>query len=60
MQIIKAYILREIRNVECCLYIVISNKYGSKTCMPSVLTRQVHVVYAYMNQGLFLNIVVPI
>ena len=43
--------------VECCLYIVISYKFGYKTCILSVLARQVHVVYAYMNQGLFLNIV---
>ena len=52
------YLLREILvKVECCLYIVISNKYGNKTCIPLVLARLVHVVYAYMNKVLFLNIV---
>ena len=37
--------------------IVTSDKYGNKTCILSVLARQVHVVYAYMIQGLFLNVV---
>ena len=39
------------------MYIVFSNRYGNKTCILSVLSRPVYVVYAYMNQGLFLNIV---
>ena len=44
--------------VEYYLYVVITKKYNHKTCIPSVLlARQVDVVYAYMNQGLFLNIV---
>ena len=29
--------------VECCLYIVISNKYGNRTCRRSLLARQVHL-----------------
>ena len=43
--------------VECCVYIAISNKFDNTTCILSVLARQVHGVYAYMNQGLFLNVV---
>ena len=35
----------------------IANKHSNKTCIPSALSRQVHVVYDYINQGLFLNIV---
>ena len=51
-------LLREIRvKVECCLYIVISNKYDNNTCILSMVVRQVDVVYAYVNQALFLNIV---
>ena len=50
------YLFREILvTVECCLYIIISNKYGNKTCILSMLARQVHVVYAYVNKGLFLT-----
>ena len=52
------YLLREILvKVECCLYIVISNKYDNITCILSALAGQVHVVYTDMNQSLFLNIV---
>ena len=44
------YLLREILvKFECCQYVVISSQYGNQTCMLSVLPRQVHVVYAYMN-----------
>ena len=51
-------LLKEIPvKVECCLYIIISDKHGNKTCILSVLARQVHVVYVYMNEGIFLNIV---
>ena len=39
------------------LYIVISNKYGNRTCILSMLARQMDVVYAYVNKGLLLNIV---
>ena len=35
--------------VECCLYVVICNKYYNITCILSVLARKVHVVFAYMN-----------
>ena len=38
-------------------YIGLSVKYGNKTSMISAPTRQVYVIYAYENQGLFLNIV---
>ena len=51
------YLLRQtLCNVECCLYII-SNKYGYKDMPSSVLAFHVRVVYAYMNQGLFLNTV---
>ena len=33
--------------VEYCLYVVISNRYGDRVCLLSMLARQVHVVYAY-------------
>ena len=49
--------IREILfKVECYLCIVIFKKYGNKICILSMLARQVHVVYANMNQSLFLNI----
>ena len=52
------YLLREIPvKVECCLYIVISNLYGKKISIFSMSACQVHVIYAYMNQCLFFNIV---
>ena len=53
-----AYLFREILvKVECCLYIVISNEFGNKTCIFSVLAHHVHDVYADENLGLFLDIV---
>ena len=52
------HLLREIlAKVECCLYIVTSDRYGNKTHILSVLAHQVHVDYAYMNQRSFTNIV---
>ena len=39
------------------MYIAFYNKYGNRTCILSALSRPVYVVYAYMNQALFLNIV---
>ena len=50
------YLLKEILvKVGCFVYIVISKGYDSKTCILSVLDRQVHVAYVFMNHELFLN-----
>ena len=54
-----SYLAREIlTRVECCLCITIFNMFGNKACILSMLARQVHVVYAYTNEGMFLNKIV--